>query len=186
MAETVRERITIEEFLKLPETNTPTELIHGVLIVSPAPIHVHQRIIGKLFLYLSQVTGKTTMGGEVVVSPSDVHLDEENVVQPDVFWVSGSESRCQLGDDGYWHGAPDLVIEVLSPSTARRDRIEKFKLYEAHGVREYWLVDPEAQLVEVFEAEDDRFQNRRAFGPDDTFESALLGGEHVKLADIFE
>ena len=95
MAETVRERITIEEFLQLPETNTPSELIQGELIVSPAPIHAHQRIVGKFFLYLTQLTGKSTLGGEVVVSPSDVHLDNENVVQPDVFWVSGADSRCR-------------------------------------------------------------------------------------------
>lgn len=185
MAESIQERMTAAEFLELPESNTSPELIHGRLVVSPTPKNPHQQIVGKLFIWLNEATGKLNPSGEAVISPMDVHLDDENVVQPDVFWVSGQESRCQLGEDGYWHGAPDLVIEVLSPSTTRRDKIDKFRLYERHAAQEYWLVDPQAQVVEVFGLEEERFQHRGVFGPEETFTSAVLKGEKVKLTKVF-
>ena len=72
-----------------------------------------------------------------------------NAVQPDVLWNSPA-SRCVLVDDAYFRGAPDLVVEVLSPSTALRDKQTKFRLYEKYGVREYWIVEPTAQYVEVW------------------------------------
>ena len=185
MAESVQERMAVTEFLELPESNTSPELINGELVVSPAPKHPHQRVVLKFAILLNELAGNMAPDGEVVVSPMDVHLDEHNVVQPDVFWVSGPESRCQLGEDGYWHGAPDLVIEVLSPATTRYDKIDKFRLYEKYGSQEYWLVDPEAQVVEVFGQENDRFQHRGVFGPEESFDAQVLGGETVDLKRVF-
>src|SRR3954471_15166355 len=109
-----RTHVTLDEFKALPESLDHIELIAGELIMSPTPKYKHQNIVGNGY---SELKAKRT-SGTVVVSPMDVYLDEENVLQPDVFWVSGADSLCQLGADGYWHGAPDLVIEVLSPSTA--------------------------------------------------------------------
>ena len=86
-----------------------------------------------------------------------------------MFWVSGADSLCKLGADDYWHGAPDLVVEVLSPSTALRDHGVKFGLYEQHGTREYWLIDPAAEFVEVFRRENDAFVRFGAFGNAETF-----------------
>jgi Uma2 family endonuclease len=181
MAEATQTRITAAEFAQLPETNIPTELIHGEVIVSPTPKDTHQTLVYRLAKLVEQLS----MGrGEVRISPLDVYLDEHNVVQPDVFWVSGGESRCQLGTDDYWHGAPDLVIEVLSPGTARRDRGEKFQLYEEHGVRGYWLVDPDAAYVEVWQQAENRFHRVGVFGPEGSFTSAVLGGEPVGLKQV--
>jgi Uma2 family endonuclease len=181
MAELTQIRMRAEEFLALPETNLPTELIDGAVIMSPTPKDLHQGIS----LRLLQVLLQHIAGGTLRYAPADVHLDDLNVVQPDLFWVSGPESRCTLGKDGYWHGAPDLVIEILSPGTARRDRREKFSLYEQHGVREYWLVDPDAQYVEVWGRVGEGFERLGVFGPEESFESAVLGGKRLELKGVF-
>jgi Uma2 family endonuclease len=182
MADVTQTRITAAEFAQLPESNLPTELIGGELSQMPAPKDLHQKISGRIYQLLLHLTAT----GEIRYSPADVYLDDLNVVQPDLFWVSGPESRCQLGEDGYWHGAPDLVIEIVSASTGRHDRREKFQLYEQHGAREYWLVDPDGQYAEVWRQAEGRFQYLGLFGPDESFESAVLGGKTVDLKAVFE
>jgi len=181
MVDEVRTRLTAAEFARLPETTTPTELICGAVVVTPAPKYIHQKIVFALAKRIEQLA----LGGDVCIAPIDVHLDESNVVQPDVLWVGGAESRARLGEDGYWHGAPDLVVEVLSPASARLDRREKFHLYEKHGVYEYWLVDPEAEYVEVWVLEEGRFERRGIFGPEDSFQSPVLGRKKINLKDVF-
>src|SRR5574337_148219 len=144
MAQPVHTRLTAAEFARLPESNLPTELINGELIEMNAPKDIHQKVAGQLVLLLAQAAP----GGELRFSPSDVYLDDLNVVQPDLFWVSGPRSPCKLGEDGYWHGAPDLVIEIFSEGTVLRDRREKFLLYQKFGSREYWMVDPSGSYIE--------------------------------------
>lgn len=180
MADMTRTRTTLEEFQALPESLEHIELIDGELIVSPTPKFRHQNAVGNTFLLLQKLPQ-----GKVVLSPMDVYLDDENVVQPDVFWVSGAESLCKLGSDGYWHGAPDLVVEVLSPSTARRDHREKFALYERFGTREYWLVDPEAEFVEVFRREGDVLVRFGAFGVDEHFALSVAPEIALEVAALF-
>jgi Uma2 family endonuclease len=162
-------RVTVEEFLKLPETSEKVELIDGEIIVSPAPVHKHQIVEGFMYVYLFSITR-----GKWLLAEMDVHIGGV-VVNPDIFWVRRDSTTCVLKDDGYWHGAPDLVVEILSPSTAHRDRGEKYDLYEQYGVREYWLVDAEALIVEVYVREGDKFARRGVFGVGQTFASAALG-----------
>lgn len=181
MADLTRTRMTAAEFKQLPESSEHIELLDGEIIMSPTPKYKHQRLIFPLARLLDQLTDR----GTVVISPMDVYLDDENVVQPDVFWVSGPESLCQLGDDDYWHGAPDLVIEVLSPGTALRDKTVKFDLYEKHGVREYWLIDPEARYVEVWRLENGEFQRVGVYGSADRFESPVLN-QAVNVTVLFQ
>ncbi len=180
MADRTQIRMTAAEFKQLPESSEHIELIYGETIVSPTPKFVHQKLVFLIAKLVESLTSK----GTVVLSPMDVYLDDENVVQSDIFWVSGPESNCQLGDDDYWHGAPDLVVEIASPSTARLDRTVKFDLYEKFGVREYWLVDPLAQYFEVWKLGAGKFQRGGAFGPSDKFESAVLS-QTVDMAAVF-
>jgi Uma2 family endonuclease len=182
MAEAVRTKITAAEYARLPETNLPTELIDGEIISMPSPKMLHQEVLGNLYFMLRGMV----KDGQLFVAPLDVHLDEYNIVQPDIFWVSGPGSRCKLGDDNYWHGAPDLVIEIFSPGTGPRDRREKFQLYEKHGTREYWLVDPGERYVEVWQLVRSQFKRVGVFGADEAFESPLLGGKKVELKAVFE
>jgi len=174
-------RITAEEYFKLPETNQKVELINGEIIIEMPPIDDHQKVLALLHLLLA----KLIPGGTLRFAPLGVHLDDENVPEPDLFWVSGPDSRCKLGEDRQWHGAPDLVIEVLSPSTARRDKREKYQLYEKHGTREYWLVEPLAQYLEQWVLVEGKFEYKGLFGPDDSFTSPVLNGQKVELKSVF-
>lgn len=167
-------RVTPEAFRQLGETIQPTELIDGEIIVSPTPVNRHQEIVGETYFFLKQLSKQNLSHGKAVVAPMDVWLGD-NCLQPDVFWVSEPESRCKLGEDGYWYGAPDLVVEVLSPSTAHKDRDKKFKLYQEFGVREYWLADPDGQYIEVYRLEDGAFKRLGAFGLGQSFVSSVLG-----------
>jgi Uma2 family endonuclease len=174
-------RITAREFAELPESNLPTELIHGEIIVSPTPILPHQRKVYAVAKCIEQLAGS----GEVVISPMDVYLDEENILQPDVLWIRDADSRCKPGKDGYLHGAPDLVVEIFSPSTAKRDKTVKFELYEKYGVREYWMLDPIAEYIEVWGLQGSSFVKIGIFGPGETFTSPVLAGKTVEVGALF-
>jgi Uma2 family endonuclease len=157
-------KLTAEEFLKLPPSNTPHELIHGEERMSPSPTGNHQRVSGRLFRLLSRVIPS----GEVLYAQIDVLLDDQNIVQPDLLWVA-AHSACVWVEDKYLKGGPDLTIEIFSPGTARRDKKDKFRLYEQFGVREYWMIDPDERWLEIWQARDGQFGLVDVFGPDDAF-----------------
>lgn len=173
-------RMSAAEFLSLPETNLPTELLDGEIIMAPAPTLDHQDVV----LNLAATLLKLKSGGKVVISPVDVELDDENVVQPDVMWVSPG-SKCVPVQKKNYRGAPDLAAEVFSPGTARIDKSKKFKLYEKYGTREYWMADPEGQYIEVWRLEGERFSQVGVFGPGETFVSTVLDEQTVSVSDIF-
>ncbi len=151
---TTKTRVTAQDYSQLPETTQPMELIDGEIIVSPSPLDYHQEISVNIIMILMGLVAKQ---GYLRHSPIDVRLDEYNVIQPDVMWVSGPESACQRDAEGKrWYGGPDLVCEILSPGTAKRDRQTKFMLYEKYGTREYWLLDPANQWVEVYTRQEDK------------------------------
>lgn len=131
-------RTMLEVYNCLPE-GTPVQLINNQLIMSPAPKDRHQKLIGKLFVLIADFIDKNNLG-ETRVAPSDVFLNEENIYQPDIYFVS-TEKLAGFQEDGF-HGVPDLVIEILSPGSEKTDKIDKFANYEAGGVKEYWIVDP--------------------------------------------
>ena len=175
---TVQTKMTATEFLALPESNLPHELINGEEIMSPSPTAKHQRPLYRLF----DLVRRLVPNGEAFMAPMDVYLDEGSVVQPDLMWIAEG-STCVLDEDKYLHGGPDLVAEVLSPSTTRFDRKDKFRLYEKHGVREYWIVDPDAKLIEVWHRVDAKFVRLDIYAPGDQFSSPLLGT--VEAKEIF-
>ena len=138
---------TFDEMVaKLPETNTAMELWDGEIVMSPSPKPDHQRIVLN-FATLLKTFVAAGKRGEVFVSPIDVVLSQRRVVQPDVLFIA-AENRGIIRD--HIRGVPDLVVEVVSEGSWRRDRVEKKNLYEQFGVKEYWIVDPESQTIEVF------------------------------------
>lgn len=168
---TIHTKMTIEEFLALPETNHITQLIDGDFVVTPPPLDIHQETVGALYLYISRLE----VGGKLRLAPTGIYMDNENAVEPDIFWVSAANESCFLRADGrYWQGAPDFIIEVLSPSTTDHDQNYKFQLYEKYGVREYWLVDPESKRIEVYQRENNQFRRAGSFAPSSTFASTAL------------
>ena len=128
------------------------ELIHGRFYVSPSPSPLHQFVVGRIWRLLDDLAEAT--GGLALPAPSDVHLSDHTVAQPDVLYVSPEQRRIV---QAWIEGAPDLVVEVLSPSTARADRLLKLNLYAEAGVREYWLVDPVARTIEFLVHDGEHF-----------------------------
>jgi len=126
---------TVKDYMELPE-GAPYQLIEGELVMSPAPGYSHQNTLGNLFIIL-----RTRLkDAQVILSPIDVYLDEENAYQPDLVVVL-KDSKAKVEERGIF-GAPDVVVEILSPSTAYYDLTEKKDVYERVGVKEYWIVDP--------------------------------------------
>lgn len=136
-------RASVKDYQQLPE-GAKYQLIDGEIITMPSPTVKHQKISLKLTLILGAIIEQKNLG-TFLYSPMDVYLDEENVLQPDLLFVSKTREKI-IKKDGI-HGAPDVVIEILSPHTAYYDNKKKRLLYEKYGVREYWLIDPEDKEV---------------------------------------
>jgi Uma2 family endonuclease len=174
-APAIRTKITAEDYFQLPETTQPQHLIDGEIIDMPPSIPEHQETVGNLFLFIKSRIAH--IGGRVFFAPISVILSDEDAPEPDVCWIAPDGKA--VVEKKYITGAPDFIAEVLSPSTARFDRRDKFRLYERHGVRELWLVDPAAQLIELWQLESGKFQFIDAYGTGETFESALFGAVEV-------
>lgn len=140
-----------EDYLALPD-EPRCELIYGRLYVSPSPNPRHQNVVLLLAQHLLRIARST--GGIAFVAPLDVGLADHSMVQPDVIYLAAG-SRGIIGER--LEGAPDLVVEVLSPGTSRRDRGEKLALYAETGVKEYWIVDPGERQIEFLVNEGGRF-----------------------------
>ena len=139
---------TYEDLKSWEPDNYRHEIIEGEHFMSPSPSVYHQEIIRKLTIYLSQHVQKKGLG-RIFVSPIDVVFHETDVCVPDLIFINKENDAIIKAEN--IQGAPDLVIEILSPSTKKRDRELKYKRYAYYGVKEYWIIDPEKQLVEVYD-----------------------------------
>jgi Uma2 family endonuclease len=167
---------------ELPESNLPTELWDGELIMSPAPSFFHQEIVLRFYDVLKAWVAPRKLG-KVVVAPADMVLAPRRSVQPDVLFVS--KQRCDI-IDARVNGPADLVAEVVSPEFRRRDRIDKRDLYEQHGIREFWLLDPEAETVEVFVLPAGEYRLLGRWRPGETARSEILKGFSVSVGKLFK
>jgi len=131
-----------KDYWELPE-GAPYELMRGELVLSPSPRTNHQIIVGQLFSVFQAIEKRG--GGLCILSPMDIILSDDTILQPDLLYVSKAR-RSIIGDRV--NGSPDVVIEVLSPKAERRDRVQKLALYAEYGVPEYWIVDQSAQWIE--------------------------------------
>ena len=140
--------LTYEDYVGLPDDGRRYEILHGELEVSPAPNPRHQGVSGSLLLVLLAHAREHGLG-RVYSAPIDVILARDSIVQPDlVFVAAGRES---IVTERAIEGPPDLAIEILSPWSDQRDRVAKAELYARYGVRHYWIVDPEARTLEMYE-----------------------------------
>src|ERR1019366_2754225 len=133
-------KMTYDLYRLLPEDGKRYELIDGELLMTPAPSPKHQRIVRRLGFQLSSYVEANGLG-EVFIAPVDVVFEEHVVVEPDILFVS-RERRGMVREEAI-HGAPDVVVEILSPSSFYHDLRRKMGLYSQFGVQEYWIVDPE-------------------------------------------
>lgn len=175
------QRVSYSDLEKWPEDGRRYELYDGEVYEVPSPILLHQLVLGRLFLVLDGYVGRH--GGLVAFAPLDIVLTEYDVVQPDLLLFTAA--RVPVVDFKKANRlAPDLAIEILSPSTERNDRGRKMTLLARHGVREYWLVDPEAPRVEVYELRGQQFVLAHAATGSEPVQSPLLPGLVVRPAGL--
>jgi Uma2 family endonuclease len=176
-----RIKFTVNDYMTAPDDKR-YQLLDGEMIVAPSLVARHQRISRTIFLALQQVVVSQGLG-EVFYAPFDVVLSDYDVVQPDVLFVSSARSA--IITEANIQGAPDLVVEILSPATTQYDRGYKRALYGRSGVQEYWLVDPDAEAVEVLIGGEQGLLPYATYRRGDTLTSPLLAGLALDLEQIF-
>lgn len=180
---TTHRRMTADEYFRLPEGPPYFQLIKGELFMSPSPNFYHQEIVGNLFTSLNAFVRKNQLG-KVIVAPSDVELGQKNVFQPDIYFL-GRQSAAILTGQGP-KGAPDLVVEVLSPGTAKLDLGPKKSVYAEAGVKELWVIWPEDRVLELYRPAGKTEAPAQVLRAEDRLESPLLPGWSIVISEIFE
>jgi Uma2 family endonuclease len=182
MATEPRTRLTVDDLFALPDDEHVLirELIDGELFVTPTPATRHQRVVLELGAALLAYVKER--GGEVFVAPTGVYLSDVNFVEPDVIYI-GPEHADRV-EAKYVRSAPDLAVEVSSPSTRRRDLTKKLELYERFGFTEYWFVDLDAERIAVRRLEGDRYGPARVLDRDGVLASPLLPGFEIGVATV--
>ena len=181
-ADKPRIRLTYEDYRNTPE-DTRYELIDGELILAAAPRTTHQGLQWRLGWRMGQLVDENGLGA-MFFAPTDVVLSDTDVVQPDLIFIS--KERTHIIAEEAVFGAPDLIIEILSPSTAARDMGYKRDLYELHGVKEYWMADVDLTLIRVLRLNAAGFfESAGTYGEGEEFESSVLAGFRVNVDEVF-
>lgn len=176
---------TYEDYLRLPDDGNRYEIIEGVLYVTNAPNFDHQFTVSEIHLQLGSFVKERKLG-VVLTAPFEIHLPGvARPVQPDVFFIA-AERQPRPGDK-FFEGAPDIIVEVLSPASVRLDRVVKLNAYERAGVREYWLADPRTRFVEVYtlSSESSEYTLLGQFGPGESLRSSVLPDLTLAVDTLF-
>ena len=176
----VTTKLTYADYLALPGDER-YELLDGELVLVASPNEPHQRASKRLTRQLLAVEDSGL--GQIYIAPFDVLLSDTEVVQPDLMFIS--QEREDIITHANVQGAPDLVVEILSPSTANRDWTRKREMYARHGVKELWIVDPEARIVWVMLLRGDDFELTGVYGEGQSFSSTTLEGFTIDLDETF-
>jgi Uma2 family endonuclease len=179
-------KLTYDDFLLFPDDGQRHELIDGEHYVTPSPIPRHQRMAGNLYWLLRLFLEEHPIG-EVFFAPLDVVLSHFDVVVPDLLYMS-TERASNVLTQAHVRGTPELVIEIGSPGTRKRDETIKRRLYERSGVREYWIVDPKLDVIRVYRLEGDSFARaiELSLEADDVLTTPLLPGLELPLRAVFK
>lgn len=176
-----RAKLTVADYMNTPD-DVRYQLINGELVLAPSPSTRHQSISSELFVVLHQFVRQHGLG-MVWDAPLDVVLSDNEVFQPDILFVSNE--RRAIVTEANIQGAPDLVVEILSPSTRQNDEGHKKDVYSRYGVKEYWIVDPEERKVAVLSGGASGLEPYAAFSMEDILESPLLPGLAVDVRQVF-
>jgi len=178
-------KLTYDDFVLFPDDGLRHELIDGEHYVTPSPTRKHQKVLGNLHLLVGHWLRDHPVG-ELFLAPFDVVFTPSDVVEPDLLYVS-RERAAKILTDANVQGVPELVVEIGSPSTRRRDETIKRRLYERAGVSEYWVVDSELDVVRVYRREAERFARPVELSTEagDVLTTTLLPGLALQLVDIF-
>jgi len=175
--------LTVEDYRELPETGPRYQLIEGKLFMAPAPNRYHQDISGNIYLVLAKYLEKHP-GGKLYTAPFDVYFDEFNAHQPDIVFIS--KQNLEILTEAGAQGAPDFIVEILSPKTATLDKKHKRKVFSWSGVKELWFVDPDTRLVQVYFLQKDAERPIATYSETDTFTSPHFPGLKIKGATVFK
>ena len=184
MSTQVESLLTIDDLDAMPDDDNRYELIEGELFVSCAPNLKHQRVFGSLFLNLNNYLSLNPLG-EILATPGLI-LSKHDGVIPDLVFIR-NERRDEIAAGDRITGAPDLVIEIVSPGAEneKRDRIAKRQLYGKYGVKEYGVVDPYQRTIEVYLLEGQRLKLQEAYSEKDELVSSVLPGFSCKVESLF-
>lgn len=177
-----RSVFTYADYKELPEDGYRYEILNGDLVREPSPRPMHQIISGNLFATLRQFALEHRLG-LVLDAPVDVVLSEVNVLEPDLIFIPRDETALLTEEN--IAGAPTLVVEILSPSTRKRDLTVKRRIYESFRVKEYWLVDPDSRTINVLALTETGYVSKGALTTGDTLTSPLFPGLAIDVADVF-
>ena len=177
-------KFTYEDFLNFPDDGKRHEVIDGEHYVTPSPSTKHQTVSLNLTVALAMHL-KQYPRGRVFVAPFDVVFSDLDIVEPDLLYIS--RERADVLTDEHVRGAPDLVVEILSPGTRKTDEVTKRKLYERFGVQEYWVVDPELDAIKIYRRAAGAFARVAELSAEagDSVTTPLLPQLSVPLADVF-
>ena len=176
------DRYTYKDYL-LIDDDKRYEILRGGLIMVPAPFTIHQRLLRNIEDILWNFVKEKKLG-EVLVAPTDVVLSEDIVVQPDILFIS--KEGLDIIKEAAIMGSPDLIVEIISPSSASYDTVEKRDIYEEYGVKEYWLVFPQEKAIEVLALEDGVYRELCKGRKTGVVRSKIIVGLEVDLKDVFE
>jgi len=178
------QKLTYQDYLELPEEpGYRYEVLEGVLVKDPSPNVAHQRVTRRLQRILEDYFWQVDPEGEIFNAPLDVTFHKYTVVQPDLFYVPGEQK--QIIQDACIDAAPTLVVEVLSPSTRRKDRLQKMQIYRKAGVRHYWLVSPEEKTLECFQLIEDVYALAASGMDGDEVKPPGFNGLSLSLKDVW-
>ena len=172
---------TYEDLLHTPDDGKRYEVLEGDLIVSPSAKVKHQEIVLRLTRLLDQADRAAR--GRLLMAPVDVVLSDRDVVQPDLLFIAAD--RLEIVAEDNVKGVPDLVVEVISEGSRHRDVITKRHIYERHGVRFYWIVDPEEETVRVFELQEGTYGDCRVLRAGQELGCALFRGVTQDVGQLF-
>jgi Uma2 family endonuclease len=177
-------RLTYDDFARIPNDGKRHEIIDGVHYVTPAPVRRHQQLLGRLHLAIGGFLEDHPEMGQAYLSPLDTVFSPWDVVEPDLLFVAADQ--LDILTEPNIQGAPALVVEILSPSTRRRDMGIKRQLFDRGGVREYWIVDPKAVEVTVYRrTPDGAFRKAAQVSSGDDLTTPLLAGFTLSVAKLF-
>jgi len=175
-------KLTYADYVTLPDDRRRYEILDGELAVSPSPTSRHQLVSHNLDVALSNWVRAHGLG-RMWAAPLDLILADTVVTQPDLIYVS--KSRSAIVSRRGLDAAPDLVIEILSDSTAARDRGVKMRIYARHGIPRYWIVDPDARTLEVYSLRDGAYECAAAYRDGDALAVDVPDGFTINLAELW-
>ena len=175
--------LTFEDYARLtPPESGNYELHNGKIILMPSPLFPHQKLLRRLMRLLSNFLHENELG-ELLCAPMDVIFNPNDTMQPDILFVSNE--RLSIIDRQI-KGAPDFIVEILSEGNTAKEMSYKKYVFETHGVREYWLINLEKQIITQYENIEDEFVIRNKIKSDGSLTSVVMEGFTLKASDIFE